>query len=285
MRCLVHGLNHGEWRKVGLGGLCAALVFLFFGCAPHLHAPRSPPPSMEDGVAPSLRGADEVALPPARPPREAPPFGWEGSAGHRVLVDWPTRSESVGRPTRGRLVDGHKLAARGDGWIHRPRRSHGTDELVAVIKWGIWRVLRQFPETVPVFIGDLSEERGGRAPPHRSHQSGRDVDVGYYLVDNQPATGFVPVTPETLDAEKTWALIEGFLSTGMVQYIFIDHRIQETLYDAARDFGWSEEQLSRLFQYPRPRTSRAGIIRHSRGHGAHMHLRIVCPVGDRACRD
>ena len=279
------------WPSPRGSRFCAALALaqLALGCAPEYHSRRPPPlpphSTMEGVMAPSLRGLDEVAEAPDRPARSRPPVFWFGPPGQRTFDGWPKQSASIGSPNRGRLHDGHPLPEEGPGWIHRPRRSHGTDELIAVIKWGLWRVLQQFPGTVPAFIGDLSDDTGGRAPPHRSHQSGRDVDIGYYLAHNTPARSFVQVEPDTMDVEKTWALIEGFLATGMVRFLFINYRLQGALYEAAQRFGWGDSQLDIIFQYPRGPNAREGIIRHARGHGGHMHLRIVCPVGDDECVD
>lgn len=237
-----------------------------------------------DAVVPlSLRGEDELGVVPARPPRERPSYSWDGPVGRRVLLGWTKRSESVGPANGGRLRDGFELAERGDGWVHGGSRPFGTDELVAALLWAIHRVAQQFPQTSPVYVGDLSPDGGGSAPPHRSHQSGRDVDVGYYVRGNAYVTGFVKVDGNTLDAERTWAFLEGLLSTGLVQYIFVDYGLQPVLYAEALASGWTAESLQDIFQYPDGVGSRRGLIRHARGHDDHFHMRIHCPVEDAGC--
>ena len=228
-------------------------------------------------LAPSLRGSDEVAEAPVRTHKARVSFSWRGPFGRRELVGWEHHSESIGSPNGGRLRDGFELDREGRGWRQRGKRPFGTDELVAAIVWAIAHVRAQYPATVPVFIGDLSQEGGGRVSPHRSHQSGRDVDIGYFVRGNRPAKRFVDVTPETMDVEKTWALLEGFLSTGMIQYVFIDYALQGVLYEEARSLGWDDGVLNQIFQFPRGSTERVGIIRHARGHDDHFHLRIHCP--------
>ena len=241
---------------------------------------------MDDVVPPSLRGLDEVELPPERPTHAAPrQFSWLDADGRRILMGWPKTSSSHGRPSRGTLERGRELDEHGHGYFHRGDRSWGTDELVAVIHWGFRRLLRQYPDAPDLLIRDLSELGGGHAAPHRSHQSGRDVDVAYYLVDDTAVHGFVTAAPSTLDAEKTWALLEAMLATGMVQFIFVNHALQGPLYDQALRSGWTEEGLSDVFEYPRSPGSRQGVIRHTRGHDDHFHLRIYCPPEDEACRD
>jgi hypothetical protein len=241
---------------------------------------------MEEVLPVSLRGEDELAVSPIRPRarREPLPFTWQGPLGARVLDGWPKQSESVGRPSDGALIDGCYLDEVGPGWVRGGDRGFGTDELVAAVLWAIQRVQEQFPDTTTVYIGDLSADGGGRAPPHASHQSGRDVDVAYYVAGTAGVRSFVRVDAATLDAPRTWAFFEGLLSTGLLKYVFVDYPLQEPLYGEARAVGWTEEALVPVFEYPQ-RGSRTAIIRHARGHDDHFHVRIACPVGDADCRD
>jgi len=128
------------------------------------------------------------------------------------------------------------------------------------------------PEASPVLVGDISRERGGFLPPHRSHRRGRDVDIRYpLLVANKH---YVPATKDTLDLKRTWSLIRAFIKTGDVMYVFVDTKLQRVLYEYAKGKGLSEEKLGELFQYPRGRRSMQGIIRHEPGHRTHFHVRF-----------
>ena len=91
------------------------------------------------------------------------------------------------------------------------------------------------------------------------------------------------MTEATLDAEKSWALIEAFIMTGYTQYIFMSYKIQEPLYHEALEVGWSEEALGPIFQYPRGPSVRRGLIRHASGHQDHFHIRFKCPPLDSQC--
>ena len=97
----------------------------------------------------------------------------------------------------------------------------------------------------------------------------------YYLV----------LDPDALSpAEKNWYLIEQFLDTGDVEYIFVNYELQKPLYEAAEKRGYSKKKLEKIFQYPNGKRSYKATIRHSRGHDGHMHIRFSCPKGDKSCK-
>lgn len=194
-------------------------------------------------------------------------------------------SESVGKPNNGRLLGGRLMPADGRGWIRKNDKGpYGTDETVAMLIWVCRRMVSMYPGTVPLVIGDLSRQRGKKLRPHASHQSGRDVDIGYYFVDNEVLRRFKNASRKTMDVEKTWTLIDLLLSTGQIEYLFIDRKLQPPLYEEAGRRGWSEEELKELFEAPLGKGYRRGIIRHQKGHRHHIHVRFHCDSGDARCR-
>ena len=73
----------------------------------------------------------------------------------------------------------------------------------------------QFPDAHVLAVGDISQERGGQITQHRSHQSGRDVDIGL-VYKHKPADfpeNFVTATADNLDCEATYALLNEFAET------------------------------------------------------------------------
>jgi murein endopeptidase len=200
----------------------------------------------------------------------------------------PRSTRGVGKPNAGRLITGAELPEKGPGYVtFKPYRS-GTWQLIHTTMAGIAEVLQRFPQSAPVVIGDLSRDGGRHLPPHRSHQNGLDVDIGYYLVNNRAARTFIPVasgrgTHSAMDTAKTLALIEAFLRTGWVDMIFIDTRIQEALHETARGRGWSDSLLRRVFQVHCPGGCPSSIIRHSKGHINHLHLRVRCDPASDEC--
>lgn len=192
-------------------------------------------------------------------------------------------SESVGEVGRGSLVNGVALPTH-PGYVvrHRERTFLTVDAAEHLMR--AFDSLRDADNDAPrVQIGDGSRERGGHLDQHRSHQSGRDVDVDYFYRRCRDTCGHHRLSPAELDAERQWRLIEGWLREGHVEYIFIDHALQEPLYEAARRAGASRNQLSQWFQWPRAADVRYGVIRHVPSHADHMHVRFVCAAHDTGC--
>ncbi len=207
------------------------------------------------------------------------------------LVLWSeipeSTSESHGEPWDGSLTHAVQLA-RHPSYVIRDRgRAWGTLETTLWIEDAFDAVRDQFPRSPRVRVHDISRRRGGRMHGHRSHQSGRDVDISYYQRRCPQDTGcrMVPLRPAHLDAERQWALFEAWLRAGRAEKIFVDYSLQGVLYDAARRDGYSRSQLSRWFQYPRGQNFPHGVIRHFPKHRDHAHVRFVCPDTDAECED
>ncbi len=188
-------------------------------------------------------------------------------------------SESVGRPWDGALVNGERMP-RGEGYeLRRPQRAYGASHVVDHLKHVIAEVRALYPEVHTLAIGDLSREGGGRIGAHHSHQSGLDVDVGFYYrrVPEGYPDAFVAANEE-LDLQATWALLTAFartsdLDTG-VQMIFLDYAVQARLYKFASQRGTPESDLEAIFQYPRGKDALVGIVRHWPHHTDHLHVRF-----------
>jgi murein endopeptidase len=125
-----------------------------------------------------------------------------------------------------------------------------------------------------VVIGDISRKGGGQLYPHMSHQTGRDIDLGYVLRRDHARKRIGGQSYADLDVARTWALVQAFIDTRQVVYVFIDYRIQEQLYDYAREHGVPQRELDELFQYPHGRGRAHGIIRHWPSHRHHFHVRF-----------
>ena len=195
-------------------------------------------------------------------------------------------SVSVGRPNRGRLVRG--VALEPSEHLVVKSSSHGqhygTAELVSLLGRVAGRVAEESPGG-RLHVGDLSRESGGRFGPHRSHRSGRDADVGLYLLD---AAGEPIVTERfydirrdgtarqdptvRLDEGRTWALLEALVTDTEtpVQFVFLAAHIEQRLLAEGRRRGASEELLARV----------DAVVDAERQHTNHMHVRIYCPVDD-----
>ena len=175
----------------------------------------------------------------------------------------------------GSLPHGLQLPEGAHYRIKNRNTAWGTPRTLRLVQSATERYRRADRRAPTVLIGDLSRRGGGPFPPHKSHQTGQDVDVGYALHgDDGSARRFPRTTTKNLDVARTWKLIEAFLATGAVRYIFMDYRIQEQLYEHARSRGVARSRLDALFQYPRGKRRAYGIIRDDPGHDRHFHVRF-----------
>ncbi|HOU55064.1 MAG TPA: penicillin-insensitive murein endopeptidase [Myxococcota bacterium] len=191
------------------------------------------------------------------------------------------QSRSMGSPNRGRLAQGREFPKEGPGWFRFSPNAWGTDETVTLLQWALEEWHRTFPDAPPVAVGALSREGGGRLRPHKSHQSGRDVDMGLVPADGQARKGFVPLPKSGLDFRKTVHLMALLVSTGRVQAIFIHRSLIPGLRQAAEEEGFSPDLMARLFGG----AGRPGVVTAWKGHRAHYHVRFTCPAGDPSCHE
>ncbi|GEM_PF-4271026 len=272
-------------------------------------------------------GAPEISARRAPRPRRALRFE-EGSgiAGERLLepmtrrgvheeahtlpmplrVGWhPLHAEisgtvSVGNSSTGYISGQAQLPAFGKH--HRIMEEHqgrntawGTDELVAFVEMAAAEVAKAIPDSV-LMVGNLSVAGGGDMPWSVSHNTGRDVDLCYYLVDEQGR----PFQPRTLvmldasgsgeldgqalrfDAARNWALVKAMVGQQRypVQYVFVYEPLIKMMLAEARKEGFTKAQEKAI----------RAILRQPMGaqpHADHMHVRIWCSKEDIAygCRD
>jgi penicillin-insensitive murein endopeptidase len=202
---------------------------------------------------------------------------------------------SVGKPSRGYLIDGVRLPDRGEGFITRAvwqsrNNRFGTDELVDLLTAVARRMQPQTPD-VSLVVADLSGRGGGeRIAFHRSHQSGRDVDLLYYMRD----AGGQPMTPDamhvfnawaraadgtgiTVDVPRTWLLVKELITApeAMVQWVFMYEPIASRLIDYARNTGEPDALIARARRALRQPGDSAR-------HDDHLHVRVYCSTADRA---
>ena len=147
------------------------------------------------------------------------------------------RSRAVGKPWRGRLVDGTQLPAYGVGYMtwdgvldrlpNRDWRRWGTTTLVGLVE----RVSAEFQTSHPgaplVLVGDLSRPQGGvfdrryGGLGHASHQNGLDVDVYYPRRGGLP---LAPIRPEQVDRRLAQDLVDRFVAAG-AEKVFVGPRV------------------------------------------------------------
>lgn len=211
-------------------------------------------------------------------------------------------SVSCGSTNRGALYDAAMLPTRGPGYVMaEPWRSRGTRfgtvELVELIETSSAQVASLFGGS-KLSVADMSYEGGGPIAMHRSHQSGRDVDLIYYAMDADgnpfypdshmayysrqgqatyaKSPSFVKNIPERyFDLKRNWALVRAMVTSDVVhvEHIFVSPRVKRWLLAYAGNISESAKLLkeaSRVLHAPRD----------VKGHNDHMHVRIGCPKAD-----
>lgn len=178
-------------------------------------------------------------------------------------------SLSIGEPNGGLLING---VLPPEGALFRlvtPEASFGTAETIAFLVRAVDAVHKAHPGTPPLHVGHLSAPGGGHLRPHRSHQSGRDVDLGFFYLGEQ--VWYRRATPTILDLPRNWALISSLLTETDIEMILVDRSLHAALRDEGKRQGATEAYLDSVFKGG---SGLPPIIRHARGHLTHFHLRF-----------
>ena len=276
--------------------------------APAPGAPALPPEGR--GGAASALGAAEAFAPASR--RR---LGWLAAAvwlatsalacaGPAVWGDFT--SVSLGKSNEGRIQRPTRMPTYGTGhwtppeWRTRGNR-YGIDELVEMIERAS-ETVREHDRRATLGVADLSPREGGHTMWHRSHHSGRDVDLIFYSADAKgkpmrpPEHAMVRFggdgkpfrdptetsAPEPdweerrFDARLNWHLVEALLSDPevRVQWIFVSDPLRARLLEWARRHDrpkWAIAYAERVMYQPGQKAP----------HDDHFHVRIYCPREDR----
>jgi len=237
-------------------------------------------PALGPVSAPVSAPADSRVTPSATRSADAPAALLELSDEDllaRIVADpGSLGSLSIGKPSSATLFNSVALPANPRWEIAPNADTWATSETLAAIQTAVDTVHELFPDTPPIFIGDISAAGGGRLKRHVTHQGGRDVDFGFYY---KPGKGswFVPGTSANMDLGRNWAFVRALLTRTDVETILLDTRVQRSLYRYALGLGEDKDWLDRVFQFAKGASE--SIIRHVAGHQTHYHVRFYNPVG------
>lgn len=200
----------------------------------------------------------------------------------------PNVRGSVGLPHFGVLTDAVSLPKRTHTFrLYRDASAArwGTPRLIATIQHAAATVSRLRPGA-PLLVGDLSAKYGGFRTGHRSHRTGRDVDLLLYVTTPDgrsiPSPGFVLFGPDGLaetpagtfvrfDIERNWQFVKALVTSPKadVQWIFLARWLEALLIEHARARG---EDLELIWKAENVLLQPAD----SAPHDDHFHLRIAC---------
>ncbi|MGK0358667.1 MAG: hypothetical protein ACI9U2_000959 [Bradymonadia bacterium] len=206
---------------------------------------------------------------------------WAGVV-EQIPTDWLVEHHppaAVGR-IDGRLLFGRSMIDSPSVWTRHSHSSWAVPELMYALRSAHAAVQRLHPGGQDLSIGDMSLRRGGRYPPHRTHQSGRDADLRYYIKGVLPDDRErYPVGPSNMDVPRQWAFVQHLYVTGLAELIYMDVRHQKTLYKhATKTLGLTPEQLKPIISYPFGRRRKTALVRHVSGHYNHLHVRASAPI-------
>jgi penicillin-insensitive murein DD-endopeptidase len=159
----------------------------------------------------------------------------------------------------------------------------GTRPLVQLIEHAASRVAVEQPGAV-LYVADLSRRDGGATEWHRSHRSGRDVDLLFFARDEQGEPAPAPVQMvrfdqfgvawtlagrRYFDTGRNWLLVRALLEdrSAQVERVFIAEPLKERLIDWATSHGepaWLVERATAVLGQPSD----------SMPHDDHMHVRV-----------
>jgi penicillin-insensitive murein endopeptidase len=201
----------------------------------------------------------------------------------------PAVSGSIGLPHSGFLTDARELAREGKGYRWKSSADHhwGLPRMVALIEDAASTVASARPGSAPLTVGDISARGGGALfPKHRSHRTGRDVDLLFFVTTLDgvalPNQSFVKVGPDGLgvgeggrfvrfDIDREWLLVRGLVDSkkAHVQWIFISRVLEALLIEHAIALGEPLSLIARTEQIMQQPGD-------SLPHDDHIHVRIAC---------
>lgn len=199
------------------------------------------------------------------------------------------KAESVGPPNEGRLEGGihldlSKPYLRGSAMHSSVDTRWGLPALVHAIDHSAKAVAKKYPGSV-LNVGDLSLRHGGELPRHHSHESGRDADLGFYVVDKEgkhlSRSTFVKINDKLaaedipgarFDVAKNWLFLQNLLldRDARVSHVFVAEPLKKALLAHARARGVAHALYVRA----------ALVMMQPTGglpHDDHFHVRISCP--------
>ena len=192
---------------------------------------------------------------------------------------------SYGAPNAGKLYSGQRLPSSKSLEVKEGAHAWGLPSLVRGLRRAAARVSSKHRGSM-LFVGDLSAKSGGPLLGHNSHQSGRDADVGFYMVSDKGKHvnphRFVafggngrPRGTESVrfDDERNWLLIQTLLEDekANVQYLFVSSSLRARLLAYAAKKNLPKDLLAK---------AAATLMSPKDGdvHDDHFHVRIACPA-------
>lgn len=197
-------------------------------------------------------------------------------------------ARSIGAPNSGTL--GGSIRLKGSRVLRQRKDAHswGLPPLVHLVEFAAARVAKKH-KNAQLLVGDLSGRTGGPLPGHSSHQTGRDVDIGFFVMNSKgksvnvrhfvamDASGKGRELPwANFDEARNWTLVEALVSydKAEVHHIFVVPGLRAKLLAFAARKHVAKEIIAR---------AAAAMLSSPDAdlHDDHFHVRIACPESTR----
>lgn len=192
---------------------------------------------------------------------------------------------SVGAPQNGKLLNGIQFPA--DDALYKRRQPYimwCSSHMAKHLRQAIASFRYTYEFEGEIVVADMSQKNGGKFPPHKSHQAGRDVDIWLPSLKGVYQQNHLNRDRRPNPDEADWFALYGFLKalheTGEVQQVFLAYELHDRVYHAAKLMGASDEELDQMIAYPRGEYYRRTLLQHSAGHTHHIHVRFKCGPND-----
>lgn len=182
-------------------------------------------------------------------------------------------SISLGFTYEGRIINAEPFPSGGEdeAWtVILPSRAWATSETIAYVVAAARHVRAVRPHAHPLRVNGISLREGGWLRPHRTHQNGRDVDLGFYYPT--PEAARCRACEKRMDVPANWELVRALVTLTDVEVILVDRAVQRVLIEYALSIGEDPKWIDSLF-----RAGRRSLIKHARRHRDHFHVRFYNP--------
>ncbi len=207
-----------------------------------------------------------------------------------VVLGQELTSVSIGNASSGRLEQGRRLPSKHKTYrlterTQRLKLYWGTKTLISAVQKVARDVSTAFPGAI-LLVGNMSQRHGGDIPGSVSHNSGRDLDLGFFARSSSGK----PINLKALrtfdqhgrsgrlyfDPARNWAIVQSLLQNSniQVQWIFVSEALRKQLLAYAQENDVHQnliEKASKVLSQPG----------NSSSHADHFHVRIYCEQQER----
>lgn len=212
----------------------------------------------------------------------------------QTLISQRFKDQSIGAHSRGTLKQPtnlfavvQKLGERSRLRVAHPNQknyfgNYGTVEFL--VKSSL--LLNRIQSGIMLEIGDISDENGGLLPPHKSHQNGLDIDVGYFFAGkNEHYYGMNSVKGKGLangfDKALHWKFFKSVMTYyhDRIYFILVHPYVKQAMCAEAAKTGdlVKGKDVDPIVFHTLRR------LVPERSHDDHFHVRLKCPTKDERC--